>query len=335
MSSMSRDDYQKLLYKFPDLSQLSTDLSPNFDFWCYEILFEKQKKSKNSKISEISKKSKISENSSQIRNFQQSHVLSSLDKQVNLNYDLPHLDKIHCTTTKPLKKLKAKQNILDKELEKLFAQVREYYKSRNKQIPSIFRRDAIRKKIKTKFFRWLRNILNKKLREIPGEKKSKFEKLQQSKIARINLEYNSALFYRSLYEIYMEDESQHNIKLIKTLETLEKMGENINKNKNIDITNNFLDVPLSQLYQDYSRGKQFRRDFNKIKKKINLNVYPSSQIDKEVIPLYLEIYEKMSKIFMEYYKTTCSNKRSSGTNCRPNKYLREIEFETQSEEDSE
>ena len=260
------------------------------------------------------------------RNFQPSHDLSSLDKQVNPNYDIPHQDKIHCFTTKPLKKLKAKQNILDKELEKLFVKVREHYKSRNKQIPSIFRRDAIRKKIKTKFFRWLRNILNKKLREIPGEKKSKFEKLQQSKIARINLAYNSALFNRSLSEIYMEDESQLNIKLIKTLVAMRE---------NISITNNFLDVPLFQLYQDYSRGKQFRRDFNKIKKKINLNVYPSSQIDKEVIPLYFEIYEKMSKIFMEYYKTTCENKRGSSTNCRPNKYLRQFEFETQSEEDSE
>ena len=60
MSSMSSNDYQKLLCKFTnnncDLSQLSTDTSPNFDFWCYQILFEKQEKSK---ISENSKKSKI------------------------------------------------------------------------------------------------------------------------------------------------------------------------------------------------------------------------------------------------------------------------------------
>jgi hypothetical protein len=221
-------------------------------------------------------------------------------------------------------KKKGKSNPLPQQAEDIYSKLKLHYENKNEKVPHLFRKDGIRKKIKTHFFQWIKKLLDNKIKEATSEKKLKFKKLEQNTIANINLKFNSDLLQKTVIEVYDKDCEENN----KLIETLLK-----NSNKEIS---EFLDTPLYLLYNDYFDGNQYKKDFKKIKKKINYLIEEEeTEEDKEFILLYLKIYEIFSENFVNYYMKTMPNKRSFPTNRRPIKNSIEYENENNSKSVSE
>lgn len=205
------------------------------------------------------------------------------------------------------------------EAEECYTKIKSHFEERKKSIPSIFRKDGIRKKIKTHFFQWMKKLLESQLKKVLGEesRKFRFKKLNQNTIASINLKVNSDLLQKTVFEVYSAD-SEDNSSLIL------KLKENLNEE--------FLNFPLHILYDDYLKGKQFLRDFKKIERKINSICEFEDEEDRPVILLYLKVYKEFSENFIHYFMNTSPNQRSSLHNRRPNKCFTEYEYVSVSEE---
>jgi hypothetical protein len=220
-------------------------------------------------------------------------------------------------------KKKGKSNPLPEQAEDIYSKLKLHYENKNEIVPHLFRKDGIRKKIKTHFFKWIKKNLDRKIKEATSEKKLKFKKLNQDTIKNINLKFNSDLLQKTVLEVYDKDCEKKDL-----IEILLK-----NSNKEIS---EFLKTPLYLLYNDYFYGNQYKKDFKKIQKKINYLIEEEeTEEDKEFILLYLEIYEIFSENFVDYYMKTMPNKRSFPTNRRPIKNITEYENETNSKSKSE
>jgi hypothetical protein len=90
-------------------------------------------------------------------------------------------------------KKKGKSNPLPEQAEDIYSKLKLHYENKNEKIPHLFRKDGIRKKIKTHFFQWIKKNLDRKTKEATANKKSKFKKLNQDTIKNINIRFNSVL----------------------------------------------------------------------------------------------------------------------------------------------
>jgi hypothetical protein len=234
-------------------------------------------------------------------------------------------------------KKKGKSNPLPEEAEDIYFKVKLHYENKNEIVPHLFRMDGIRKKIKTHFFRWIKKTLDQKTKEATGDKKLKFKKLEQNTIANINLKFNSDLLQKSVFQVYNED-CEENKKLMqmfseKIILENEKEKEKIS---GLEESLELLDTRLYSLYNKYFKSKQYKKDFKKIKKKINYLIEEEeTEDDNRFILLYLKIYEIFSENFVDYYMKTMPNHRSFPTNRRPIKNSTEYENETNSNSKSE
>lgn len=207
-------------------------------------------------------------------------------------------------------KITGKSKRLEKEVDDYFKELKKFCKIYNYKVPQIFRPDGIRKKIKTHFFKWIKNELEIKLRKIPGYEKNKFERLNQKLINKINIEFNHDLMIKNVFQIYTED-SKENKKLIENL-TIHSYFNNIEE----DLL--FLKSTLFYLYGDYLNSAQFITDYENLEKEyIDLKKQENNPKLKKFYDSYLKTYKKFSEIFAIYFMTTKPNKRTCSTNRRP------------------
>ena len=161
--------------------------------------------------------------------------------------------------------------ILPKESECLFP-----FKNKNIKIKKCARKhnaDLIRKKIKAKFLKSLKQQVNKKLK-LAGSIKE-FNYLQQIFISNINKEINDGvldLTFKELfslnfckYEIDGDPNLQKYKDNISVIQYLEERPE-ISKKSNYEI---FKDLKYYQIFEEYLRSKQFENDICKLMKKNN------------------------------------------------------------------
>ena len=135
------------------------------------------------------------------------------------------------------------------------------------------RDDNMRKKIKTKFHKALKNKVNQLL-SLVGSKK-KFNNLPQEFIININKELNSGwldLTFKELYsQNFCKNKINNNSSLQKykdnqsVLKYLEKEKE-ISKKSKYDI---FKDMKYYQIFDEYLRSEEFEKDIYELKEKYN------------------------------------------------------------------
>jgi hypothetical protein len=253
-----------------------------------------------------------------------------MDKNISINNREDKQGKISSDENSINDKKKGKSNPLPKQAEAIFFKVKTHYENKNEKVPHLFRMDGIRKKIKTHFFQWIKKNLDQKIFQLTNYKKLKFKKLQQNTIANINLKFNSDLLQKSVFQVYDKD-CEENKKLMQMFSEkiiLEKETEKISKFEEFE---EFLDTPLHSLYKRYFKSNQYKKDFKKIKKKLNYLIEEEeTEDDKKFILLYLKIYEIFSENFVNYYMETSPNKRSFPKNRGPIKNSTEYENETNS-----
>jgi len=202
---------------------------------------------------------------------------------------------------------KGKSNPLPEEVSSIYTKLKEYYS----ELPAIFRLDGIRKKQKTHFFKWIKRILDQKIAKISGYKKTQFKKLNQNCIAKADLKFNSALFKKTVCEVYFDDSVENN-------NLMQVLINNYN-NEECDTLMLLLDTPLYQVYDLYLESPEFKSDFKKIERKTRKEADDSDPQEKQYLLLYLEVYRILSREFVNYYMSTVPNERSTPTNRRPNR----------------
>ena len=152
---------------------------------------------------------------------------------------------------------------------------KKYFLSKNsKERKGILdRNDNIRKKIKTRFLKTLKNKVNENLK-LSGSKKF-FNYLQQAFIISIKKELNNSVLDLTFKELYSKnfckDKVNDNSSLQKykdnqsVIEYLEKEKE-ISKKSKYDI---FKDMKYYQIFDEYLRAEEFEKDIYQLKKKYN------------------------------------------------------------------
>lgn len=207
-------------------------------------------------------------------------------------------------------KKKGKSTNICENAETKYWRVKLHFDQKNQKMPFLFRKDGIRKKIKTHFFKWIKKLLDKKNEQLfkgdVSEKKIKFKKLHQDTISSINLNFNSILLQQTVYEIYHKDCKQNE-------NLIEKLKKKMSETEEFS-TSKISCTPLSLLYNDYLHGPQFAKDLKKIEKDIHEQQEQAEPEDKEFILLYVDIYKEYCKFFVDYFTKTLANQRSKPTN---------------------
>lgn len=145
--------------------------------------------------------------------------------------------------------------------------------------------DNIRKKVKSRFFKTLKNIINQKLQEAGS--KQFFDFLPQPIISNITRHANRNIFNMTLKEIYSGNfnyEKNGNVKdnngkyryNLLVLEYLEK-NISISEKSNFHI---FKDMKLSQIFKDYLSSKQFAMSISNLQKEKENEKYIKNYIIK-------------------------------------------------------
>lgn len=126
--------------------------------------------------------------------------------------------------------------------------------------------DSLRKKIKARFHKKLRQIINIRLKEC--ESKFLFDLLPQPFITNINIEFNRPLLNITMRELFQKifgfkakdrEKVSYNTKVIKYLE------ENPHLN-NDETISKFLDSTYEEIIQKYMHGKYLFEDIERLKK---------------------------------------------------------------------
>ena len=161
-------------------------------------------------------------------------------------------------------------------------------KKHNKKVKNIFKRkdnsDNIRKKIKTRFLKVLRNTVNGRLK-IAGSKKL-FKFLPQNFTCNISKEKNKPILDLTFKEIFsknfIKDEKEceselkkyyHNLSVLKYLE----------KNKEIMENSNYIifkDMTFSQIFKEYLNSKEFEIEIASLKQEKENDKYIKDYIIK-------------------------------------------------------
>ena len=148
-----------------------------------------------------------------------------------------------------------------------FTNTKEGKKSKNKNgFIRKLKPDSLRKKIKARFHKKLRQIINLRLKEC--ESKFLFDLFPQPFITNINIEFNRSLLNITMRELFQKifgfkakdrEKVSYNTKVIKYLE------ENPHLN-NDETISKFLDCTYEEIIQKYMHGKYLLEDIERLKK---------------------------------------------------------------------
>ena len=149
----------------------------------------------------------------------------------------------------------------------LFFNIKEEKKTNNKnRLVRKLKPDSLRKKIKARFHKKLRQIINNKLKECGS--KFLFELFPQPFITNINIEFNRPLLNITMRELFQKtfgfkakdrEKINYNIQVIKYLEK----NPHINNDEYIS---KFLDSTYEEIIQKYMHGKYLLEDIERLKK---------------------------------------------------------------------
>jgi hypothetical protein len=149
--------------------------------------------------------------------------------------------------------------------------------------------DSLLKKCKSKTFKVIREALKRCLTY-------KFDRLPQSFITNIKIEYNKKYLDRTILDIYKE------FGIITSLNDLMEKG--LVRPGKLDVLNEFLNMKVRHVFESYMCSKQFSKEFRSIKEK---------EGDKFAV-----LYGFICRIFVNYYTYSKGNK--------PKKLERRIRF---------
>lgn len=146
--------------------------------------------------------------------------------------------------------------------------------------------DNIRKKIKSRFLKYLRNIINERLKAA-GSKKF-FKYLPQKFICNVSKEKNKAVLNLSLKEILLKNFCEENIvnknnpelkNYYHNLEVLEYLEQNneISEKSNFK---NFKNMKYFQMFNEYLKSKEFEKEIASLKKEKENDKYIKNYIIK-------------------------------------------------------
>ena len=181
----------------------------------------------------------------------------------------------------------------NKDIRKLINDIKEKkitnFKSNNHLKKRKENADNIRKKIKSRFLKSLKNAINKKLKL--ANSKMSFDFLPQSFICNISKNLNIYILNRTFEEVFstnfIQNEKKENINNInninnknkvnfdkyqKNRKVLEYIKENDEISEKLDF-NIIKDMKFYQIYDEYLRSKEFENEIIKIKKKERNNCY--------------------------------------------------------------
>ena len=149
----------------------------------------------------------------------------------------------------------------------LFINTNQQKKNKNKNgFVRKLKPDSIRKKIKARFHKKLKLIINDKLKECRS--KYFFDLLPQSFVTNINIDFNKPLLNITMRELFQKtfgfkakdrEKINHNKRVLKYLED----NPHINNNDKIS---NFLDSTYEEIIQKYMHGKYLLEDIERLKK---------------------------------------------------------------------
>ena len=138
-------------------------------------------------------------------------------------------------------------------------------KSKNKLVRKL-KPDSLRKKIKARFHKKLRQIINIKLKECGS--KFYFDLLPQPFITNINIEFNRPLLNITMRELFQKtfgfktkdrEKINYNIQVIKYLEKNPHLN-------NDEYISKFLDSTYEEIIQKFMHGKYLLEDIERLKK---------------------------------------------------------------------
>ena len=152
--------------------------------------------------------------------------------------------------------------------------------------------DNIRKKIKARFLKYLKNAINERL--IRAGSEFVFTFLPQNFICNINKKINRGVLNSTLNEVFTKDFSEISIKESSSLENYnhnQKVLDYLKNNQIISEMSNFnifKDMKYCEIYYEYLSSNEFEKEINRIKKKENF----------EYIKLYIQLASNLMKFFL-------------------------------------
>ena len=137
--------------------------------------------------------------------------------------------------------------------------------------------DEIRKKIKSRFFKSLKNCINDELNKISFP--YKFEFLPQNFISNISKNENKIIINKTLKEIILDNKEDNSEKCNNNIKLLEHLNLNKN-NKEIGKIYNIFNQTFQNLFSEYLESKEFKNSIIKLKEEGNYFEYIKDYIDK-------------------------------------------------------
>ena len=153
--------------------------------------------------------------------------------------------------------------------------------------------DNIRKKIKARFLKYLKNVINERLMGAGSEYCFTF--LPQNFICNIRKNINRGVLNLSLEKIFSEnfcdnekESSPSSEKYKHNVIVLDYLKDNQIISEKSDF-NNFKDMKFYEIFYEYLRSSEFEKEINRIKKKENI----------EYVKLYIQLAANLINFFLE------------------------------------
>lgn len=148
--------------------------------------------------------------------------------------------------------------------------------------------DSLRKKIKSRMHKKLRNIINKKLKDCGSE--MFFELFPQPFTTNINIEHNKKtlkLTMKNLFKLYFGNKAKDREKVETNIKVIQYLDKNpyLKKNSGIDI---FLESTYEKIIEKYLESKYFKEDIEKL--------YSEGETQE-----YIDKYRFIGKHWIEFY----------------------------------
>ena len=134
--------------------------------------------------------------------------------------------------------------------------------------------DEIRKKIKSRFFKSLKECINQ---NFPTEKKLEF--LPQSFISNISFKENNIMLGKTLEEIILNNKEENSKKYENNINLLKYLKDNKNNNK---IKKNYIafNTPIEKIFQEYLVSEEFDKSIAKLEEEGNYSQYIKNYINQ-------------------------------------------------------
>ena len=174
-------------------------------------------------------------------------------------------------------------------------------KKRRKKRERKYKSDDIRKKIKVKFHKTIKNIINKNLKKVGSKKLFKF--LPQFFMGNISQKFNYKYLEYSYKDLLLTDftlcQNEYKNKKIDFNNYLNNKHtiEYLEENKELSINSGFYfikDMKYKDMLKEYFSSKQFENSIIELKNK-------NENID------YIQQYIKLSKEYLKYFSTNKKN----------------------------